>query len=104
MTDMISFGLVRSPDGMEVVEVNVGGKVFLPPRDKPYVGDGESADAALAIGEDAFRAGFDAALEFAHTQPFDMWASGLKGTPGAEIVKAAAWSAYEPPEDIRALA
>lgn len=40
-------------------------KALRPSRATPYVGDGQSADAALAIGEDAFNAGWKAALNAA---------------------------------------
>lgn len=59
----------------------------------PHVGDG-TPDAALAIGEHAFGAGWDACCV----------AYGLK--PGRESgqTKYEAWSDYDPPEDIKALA
>jgi len=58
----------------------------------PKVGDG-SGDAALAIGEHAFRAGYEACLNDA--------------CPGGPINYTGtvdeAWDAYDPPEDIKAL-
>lgn len=60
--------------------------------------DRNRSDAAVAIGEDAFRSGFEAGLTFglANTKP-------LVG--GAEMVAELdkAWSDYDPPEDIKAL-
>lgn len=56
----------------------------------PRLGDG-SGDAALAIGEHAFYAGFDAGFE-----------AGRQG-PLGENMKFAAWDAYEPSEDIKEL-
>jgi hypothetical protein len=53
-------------------------------------------DAALAIGEDAFRAGFQAALN---------WMKGPQPISQATAALAvnAAWSDYDPPEGIKAL-
>lgn len=58
----------------------------------PRVGDG-TGDAALAIGEHAFGAGWDACCK----------SYGLM--PGRESgqTKYDAWSDYDPPEDIKAL-
>ena len=68
-------------------------------RCTPCIGDG-SGEAALAIGEAAFRAGFVAALEFARDEG---WTRG--GTPEGKAEQAAAnaWDEYEPSEDIKAL-
>jgi hypothetical protein len=55
------------------------------------VGDG-TPDAALAIAEHAFRAGYEAGVE-------DALSGGHGGGPDVER----AWSTYEPPEDIKAL-
>lgn len=61
-----------------------------------HIGDG-TADAALAIGEDAFRAGYEAAakraLAFYPTKLTD-WQAHLEQ----------AWSDYDPPEHIKDLA
>ena len=58
----------------------------------PHVGDG-SGDAALAIGEHAFLAGWDAAMAHANYP-----------TNAESIVpKMDAWSEYDPPEEIKAL-
>lgn len=59
------------------------------PESGPKVGDG-TGDAALAIGEHAFRAGFEAA-ERAWRNANDAHAQNQ------------AWDAYDPPEDIKAL-
>lgn len=55
--------------------------------ENPHVGDG-SGDAAIAIGEHAFIAGWHAHAQAMH---------GKEGTVHD------AWSAYDPPEDIKAL-
>jgi len=63
-------------------------------RDKPHVGDG-TPDAALAIGEEALRFGFNFA--------FDKFAP--MSTTGSEQMESenAAWDAYEPSEAIKDL-
>jgi hypothetical protein len=58
---------------------------------EPRLGDGTS-DAALAIGEHAFRAGFEAGADWGHKR--------VGHRPSALAV---AWSDYDPPEDIKAL-
>lgn len=56
-------------------------------------------DAALAIGEDAFRAGWAA-----HAAVVSFAASGDRsGLPEAVTTVEQAWSNYEPPEDIKEL-
>jgi hypothetical protein len=61
----------------------------------PKVGDG-TPDAALAIGEDAFRAGFAAAWQ--------LWSKVYPAQPQGEAAAASrAWSEYDPPEHIKAL-
>lgn len=62
-----------------------------------------SGDAAIAIGQDAFMAGFDACLEHIKSVPLDLLVSDLKENPGTQIAKQIAWARYEPPEDIKAL-
>ncbi len=64
----------------------------------PKVGDG-TIDAALAIGEHAFRAGFVCALEAAKNEG---WAGAPTSILAVEVDKG--WSSYDPPEDIKALA
>ena len=59
---------------------------------EPHVGDG-TGDAALAIAEHAFKAGFDQALEY-----LDLFPS--KTVAGMSDV---GWSEYDPPEEIKAL-
>lgn len=56
---------------------------------EPKVGDGKSSDAALAIGEHAFRAGWAAR----DNKEGPDYASDLEH----------AWDNYDPPEDIKAL-
>lgn len=63
--------------------------------DGPNVGDG-TGDAALAIGEHAFRAGWDAAVEAGPE-----WDDLFHGV--SDTAKEKAWDAYDPPEDIKAL-
>jgi hypothetical protein len=59
----------------------------------PKVGDG-TPDAALAIGEHAFRAGWDDGF----------LAGNFEGTPGvASQTKDEAWGNYDPPEHIKEL-
>lgn len=56
----------------------------------------DNADAAIAIGEDAFIAGFKAAAKFAeHNRGDELSAS-------AAVACALAWEAYTPPEHIKA--
>lgn len=59
------------------------------------VGENISTDAALAIGEHAFRAGFEAAIAFV----------GTDGAEASDVVKELqrSWNEYDPPEDIKAL-
>lgn len=62
----------------------------------PHVGDGTS-DAALAIGEHAFRTGYKSAADRArafHPTRIEDDAAHMEQ----------AWSDYDPPEDIKALA
>lgn len=63
--------------------------------DHPKVGDG-TPDAALAIGEDAFKAGYNAAAARAslfYPTRITEW----------DVHREEAWSRYDPPEDIKAL-
>jgi len=56
----------------------------------------QDADAAIAIGEHAFRAGYTAAVEAARGyHPLIL--------QNYETRMDAAWSDYDPPEDIKAL-
>lgn len=74
---------------------NVIAESVLEELDAPKVGDG-TPDAALAIGEHAFRAGYDAAARvFANAAPI--------GHQNWEAGKDYSWGQYDPPEDIKAL-
>ncbi len=55
-----------------------------------------SSDIAIAIGEDAFIAGWNAAIDFAYSEGFAGAPSGM-----AESAKWDAWSAYDPPEHLK---
>jgi hypothetical protein len=66
---------------------------WLDEQEGPHVGDG-TGDAAIAIGEHAFRAGFSAATKFD-------WNFAAEGKE-AELENKA-WDAYDPPEYIKAL-
>lgn len=60
----------------------------------PRVGDG-SGDAAIAIGEHAFKAGWDAGNSYAMCVARD--------AEDDLSVRETAWSEYDPPEHIKAL-
>lgn len=64
--------------------------------ESPHVGDG-SGDAAIAIGEHAFRAGWDACVQAVHRQ------MNVSYPDNVAAKREAAWSSYDPPEDIKAL-
>jgi hypothetical protein len=64
---------------------------WLDKQEGPKVGDG-TGDAAVAIGEHAFRAGWDACDE----------ASGVQSERRSTTVERA-WGEYDPPEHIKAL-
>jgi hypothetical protein len=91
MRDMrISDYLVMVPEGE-----TSSAKALCEQLEGLHVGDG-SGDAALAIAEHAFKAGYDLAaqraVDYAPTVVRDWTAH-----------REAAWSDYDPPEDIKAL-
>ena len=78
---------------------NISSATVLEQLEGPHVGDtegdGAGGEAALAIGEHAFRAGFAAAVE--------AWSKSTAPSSGWTDTVSGAWNAYDPPEDIKAL-
>lgn len=92
-------------EGLHYRFCRIGGKedetmvVFMRCEPPLIVGD-EQNEAALAIGAEAFRAGYEAGKAYAGGA---MRHNGVKCDPDAEVNCNLQWDAYEPSEEVRGL-
>lgn len=87
LNDLVALALALTPSG------EIGDGMVARFHELAKRVQNENHDAALAIGEHAFRAGFEAGMQSAHAESYERETTTVDE----------AWANYDPPEDIKVL-